>query len=160
MKVSIQLFSLPDFPPDTWSWSLWRDNIYSHCFARPSVSWVAHVGSVWPCALGATVLCAWKWLGNLGARLIEQKFSQCLISGLNQYQLILKYRRVCNTCITMVSSCDGIKREGGENWKQSGKEKDGNNYLGGGKGSDKRGDSVGITVRGACSVSQKCHLSE
>jgi len=45
--------------------------------------------------------------GWLGAKLIELKFSQFLILGFNQYQLIPKCGRVHSTHIMLVSFCVG-----------------------------------------------------
>lgn len=84
------------------------------------VYWVACVGDVWPCALGTNMLHAWKQLVNLGAKLIELKISQFLISGLNQYQLIPKYGRAHSTCIMLVFllcwvASSKLSKCGGEN---------------------------------------------
>lgn len=158
MKVSIQLISLPDFSPD--SSSLGKDNSYPGCFARPLVGLGWPVLVLCPCALGATVFCAWKRLGNSGAKLIELKFSQCLISGLNQYQLILKYRRVCSTCITLISFCAGSIQQTASMEEEIENKVEKRKMMPGTWVEEKevtREETVGIIVKGACSVSQKCH---
>lgn len=106
LKASIQLISLPFLLAPQGE--VWEGKMLTRLFCQ-TLGYVLG-GLCWCClatCFGTNMFCAWKQLVNLGAKLIELKFNQFLISGLNQYQLILKYGRVHSTCIMLVSFCFG-----------------------------------------------------
>lgn len=95
----------PSFPPCTPRCSLERSKAIQAVLPDP---WCVLGGLCWCClATGTSVFCVGKQLVKLGAKLIELKFSQLLISDLNQYQLIPKDGGVQSTCILLISFCVG-----------------------------------------------------